>query len=375
MRPRRHPLAVPVTGAVAVALAGSGLIAGPAGAAPTALETARAQAALIEAQLELRGRHISELDERYNQARLAAERAERTAAGAQRALAASRARFRTARTRLARHARAAYVHGGAAPLLDQLVRTQGPDFGVRRRYVETALDAADRAVRDVVAARRELVRLDAALSRARDASRDAVDRVASERAAAAGAAELQRATLARVRADVARLVADDATRAAAESARRVRTALARARVSAPGAPASPRAPAPAPRAPVAPPGPGPRGGGNAGDLAVTEAAEQLGKPYEWAGAGPDTFDCSGLTMWAWRAAGVRLSHSAEYQFRETRRVPLTELQPGDLLFFGDPIHHVGIYVGDGMMIEAPHTGALVRYRSIWRNDLIGAGRP
>jgi cell wall-associated NlpC family hydrolase len=102
---------------------------------------------------------------------------------------------------------------------------------------------------------------------------------------------------------------------------------------------------------------------------------QLGKPYLWAAAGPDAFDCSGLTLWAWRAAGVRLSHSAEYQFGETARVALADLRPGDLLFYGTPIHHVGMYVGADTMIEAPHTGAVVRYRSIWRRDLVGAGRP
>ena len=108
---------------------------------------------------------------------------------------------------------------------------------------------------------------------------------------------------------------------------------------------------------------------------MAEAVRQLGKPYVWAGAGPDTFDCSGLTMWAWRAGCVRLSHSTEYQFRETRRVDVADLLPGDLLFFGDPIHHVGIYVGDDTMIEAPHTGAVVRYRTIQRGDFVGAGRP
>jgi cell wall-associated NlpC family hydrolase len=72
---------------------------------------------------------------------------------------------------------------------------------------------------------------------------------------------------------------------------------------------------------------------------------------------------------------VRLTHSAEYQFRETRRVDLTDLQPGDLLFFGDPIHHVGMFVDGDTMIEAPYTGAVVRYRSLWRAVLVGAGRP
>src|SRR2546423_1283319 len=128
---------------------------------------------------------------------------------------------------------------------------------------------------------------------------------------------------------------------------------------------SPRPAGPAPGASGAPAGPHPPGVGGGwpaagAGLAVAEAGRQVGKPYEWAGAGPDSFDCSGLTMWAWRAAGVQLSHSAEYQFSETHRVELTDLRPGDLVFFGDPIHHVGIYVGGATMIEAPHTGEVVR---------------
>ena len=80
-------------------------------------------------------------------------------------------------------------------------------------------------------------------------------------------------------------------------------------------------------------------------------------------------------LWAWRNAGGRsFVHSAELQARATRRINFSDLQPGDLVFYGNPVHHVGIYVGGGKMIEAPHTGAWVRYASIWRSDLVAAGR-
>jgi cell wall-associated NlpC family hydrolase len=116
-----------------------------------------------------------------------------------------------------------------------------------------------------------------------------------------------------------------------------------------------------------------------GAIAVAEARKQLGKPYVYGGAGPDSFDCSGLTAWAWRAAGVRLSHSAYTQWFETTRVPINAVQPGDLLFFGDDgvesIHHDAIYIGNGEMIEASQTGTPIRIRG-WRSaDLVGAGRP
>ena len=137
--------------------------------------------------------------------------------------------------------------------------------------------------------------------------------------------------------------------------------------------ARPPAPRPAPRPSVAAPpadaGPGQRA------LAAAEA--ELGKPYQYAGAGPNSFDCSGLTMWAWRAAGVSLPHSATDQYLSTPQVSLSSLQPGDLLYFGSStsnIGHVTMYVSPGRMIEAEDTGTVVSINPI-RSDLVGASRP
>ena len=99
-----------------------------------------------------------------------------------------------------------------------------------------------------------------------------------------------------------------------------------------------------------------------GDVAANWALTQLGKPYVWAADGPDTFDCSGLTMCAWEQAGVRLDHWTGTQWNSGPHIPLDQLRRGDLVFFGrntndpDTIHHVGIYIGRGRMVEAPYTG-------------------
>jgi cell wall-associated NlpC family hydrolase len=109
-------------------------------------------------------------------------------------------------------------------------------------------------------------------------------------------------------------------------------------------------------------------------IAVAEAYRQLGKPYRWGASGPNAFDCSGLTMWVWGRAGVSLPHSSSAQYGQGRHVSRGELMPGDLVFFGSPIHHVGIYVGGNRYIAAPHTGDVVSFRDLGRSDYAGATR-
>ena len=113
-----------------------------------------------------------------------------------------------------------------------------------------------------------------------------------------------------------------------------------------------------------------------GAKAVWYAEKQLGKPYVWAAAGPNSFDCSGLTMWAYKQVGISLPHYSREQINCGKRVSKSNLQPGDLVFFGSPIHHVGMYVGGGDFIEAPYSGCDVRITKLsHRDDFAGACRP
>jgi cell wall-associated NlpC family hydrolase len=128
------------------------------------------------------------------------------------------------------------------------------------------------------------------------------------------------------------------------------------------------------------PTPTPPPSGHGAAAAVAYAVAQLGKPYVYGGSGPDVFDCSGLTMRAWEAGGVALYHSAIYQYAQSSPVSRAQAQPGDLVFFASgpkytDIYHVGLYVGNGTMIEAPYTGEVVRYASVDRDSLFGFARP
>jgi peptidoglycan DL-endopeptidase CwlO len=124
---------------------------------------------------------------------------------------------------------------------------------------------------------------------------------------------------------------------------------------------------------VEPTGPAPAVHPQAADI-VAWLTSKIGEPYVWGGEGATGYDCSGLSMMAWRSVGVSLNHNSRAQFGQTDRIALADIAPGDLVFYGDPIHHLGIYIGGGKMIEAPRTGLVVRVASIKRRDLVGIGR-
>ncbi len=232
----------------------------------------------------------------------------------------------------------AHLSGGQAAVLQRMRDAQAVAALMRaqanRAYTaqesaaaqaEAAKRAAEEAVREQIKATRKIEVQKAALEKRLDQARSRADRLARARAAAR-----ERARLAKSRRD------GDEERGDGESL---------------------------------------------GDVAADWALEQLGKPYVWAADGPDSFDCSGLTMRAWQRAGVRLDHWTGTQWTSGPHIPLDELRRGDLLFFGritsDPgtIHHVGIYIGNGLMVHAPQTGDVVRVASIHRRDLVGATRP
>jgi peptidoglycan DL-endopeptidase CwlO len=108
--------------------------------------------------------------------------------------------------------------------------------------------------------------------------------------------------------------------------------------------------------------------------AVDVALAQVGDPYVWAGSGPDSFDCSGLTMYAWGAAGVALPHSSSGQFGVGTHISRSEVRAGDLVFFYSPIHHVGIAISNSQMVHSPSFGDVVKISSIDSSPYVGATR-
>jgi peptidoglycan endopeptidase LytE len=138
------------------------------------------------------------------------------------------------------------------------------------------------------------------------------------------------------------------------------------------APAAVTSPRPAPAPPAASPS-------SRAAIAVATALAQVGKPYMWAGAGPSAFDCSGLVMYAWEAAGVQLAHYTVSQYEETTRISQSQLQPGDLVFYdtggGAQPGHVTMYIGGGRIVTADSPGTVIRVENLdWDGIPMGFGR-
>ncbi|MFJ8975399.1 NlpC/P60 family protein [Streptomyces sp. NPDC102282] len=112
-----------------------------------------------------------------------------------------------------------------------------------------------------------------------------------------------------------------------------------------------------------------------GGEAVRFAVEQIGKPYVWGAEGPESFDCSGLTSQAWSDAGRTIPRTSQEQWRQLPRVPVGSLRPGDLVVYFPKATHVALYIGNGLVVQAPRPGASVKVSPLASNPLLGAVRP
>jgi cell wall-associated NlpC family hydrolase len=360
---RRVSLAV----AVAVFSALAVPFTGTTHAFATTLDAKRAEARQIAAQIDANNTRISVLDEQYNGAVIRIAELNRSIHQAKQRLNAAKAARGVLRDQVRSRAAALYMGARSGTLFPELDAKNAQQAASRSSYAAAAARRDSTLLSNLRSASAQLTArerdLQGALGRASQESR----RLANTRTQINDANVRAHQLLANVNSEIQNLVIQEqrAREAAAAAAARAeiarREALQRQQQS--GGFGNQKAPTnlPAPSGSAA--------------IAVNAAKAQLNKPYQYAAAGPDTFDCSGLTMFAWAKAGVGMAHFAETQYTEFPHVPISQLAPGDLVFYGSPIHHVGMFVGNGTMIEAPHTGAFVRYSSIYRSDFVGASRP
>ncbi len=356
---RRRVLAF-VLGVLAISLLG--LAPRPAVGDP--IGDKKAEAERIASRVAELNQRIEVLAEQYNDASLQLETIKAQVAEAQAKVDQTKAEIAADRKQLQLFAVRAYVDGGSTDALPLILHSNdGTDAGQRRGYLDAAVGDRHQLVDQLAATQEDLDAEISALGAAQAQAEQVTAELESKKAEAESAVGEQRSLLAKAEGELAELVRQEQERQAAEQARRAaarQQQQSTSRASRGDSGSTGAAPSP----------------NRGAAAAVAEAKQQLGVPYTWGGASPSTgFDCSGLTMYAWRAGGVSLPHSSSAQWSSTTHIPMSEIQPGDLIFYGSPIHHVGIYVGGGQIIHAPHEGGVVQYDSVYYWDaLVGAGR-
>lgn len=342
-----HPRSTPVVrralmlaSSVGVAL---GLVVGgalvPAPAAAEEPGTAAEAAELMAA----RGHELEAVTEQFNEARehLLALQAAATEATA--AADAAQAQVTTAQQQVRGVARSAWT-GRTGGSLAALLTSESPEeFIDQVSVLDMVADHQNGLLTTAVTASDTAAAARATADAAAAEAQQTYDAVAAQQAAL-------EAEIAGYRADFQRLTAaEQQATLAASAASHGETTASRDEREAPAAPA--------PSAPVL-------AGSAAAQVAVDTAMAQRGKPYVWAAAGPGSFDCSGLTQYAFRAAGVSLPHSSRMQSQMGQAVSRADLRPGDLVYFYSPVSHIGIYIGNGQMVHAPTSGDVVKVSSI-----------
>lgn len=342
LRPTRSMRLVLV--ALAAALAGA-LVAPVAGSAP--IDDKRAKAQEIEAQLADAQAESAALGEQLNAATLQLSEAQQAIEDAQTKIAAAQAEADRMKELVNDRAVSAYKQAGGGNAFEDLDVTNASDFEARSKYSSAAASKDDELIDRLGRAQEELEIQKAESERVRAEA----EALRSELSSAQAAAEANEAELSDLQSQVEGEIADlvEEERAAREAAA---SRAFEQQASGADRPGPSDIPANLP---------GASGGAGA---AVSYALAQVGKPYCYAGTGPGCFDCSGLTMMAWAQGGVSLPHFSGAQYGMFPRVPLSDLQPGDLLFHNDPGAHVSMYIGGGQRVAATHTGDYVRVQDM-----------
>ncbi len=352
------------------------------------LASQQQQASQLESEIEANGNRVSVLDQQYLDAQTAIQHATDQINTDEAQLKEKARETDSVRQQLAARGAELYIGAGNPAPLAALDVTDANALGTRSQYGAAAADQDRQLLDEVKVAVEQLGVERSSLEHARAAAVKKRDELDAARTEITKASEEQQHLLDQVKGNIKTLVDQIQAEKDREQAAAARAAMERAAQQQAAAAQAAAAEASARESSssggsssgsssdtgVAPSSPPPPPSSEA-QVAVDTAKTQLGKPYVYAGSGPDVFDCSGLTMYAWAAAGVSLSHNAAAQYDSLPHVSINQLEPGDLVFFGSPIHHVGMFVGDGTMIEAPYTGVDVRYHTIYRPDFAGAARP
>ena len=272
-------------------------------------------------------------------------------------LAAAKKNLAAARSQLASLVVAAYKGGNPDAAMYVLAARSFTDLVDRVDVLNRTSHDESAILHRVTVAEREVVRRQTLLRKQRVQARKLVKKADAAKRRAAALISSQQATISSLHAQINQLIGERKARLAREAAARAAAARAAAAASTPAPSPSPAPTEPTSGAPAPP-------ANSLGEQAVQIAMGELGVPYVWGGASPSGFDCSGLTMWVYAQLGIHLDHFTGSQWNAGPHVAESDLAPGDLVFFEPDIGHVGIYIGNGEFIHAPHTGTVVQISSL-----------
>jgi cell wall-associated NlpC family hydrolase len=353
------------------------LSSAPAGADQVATLQERAQ--FIAAEIQSANVKLQILDENYLQAKSKVAWLAKLVAKATTAIGRTEVALGHDRSHLRRVAIEAYVTGNASQSLSVLFNGSQQNAGMQQTYIQAASGNLNQSQTTVLIAQFKLKNQRNTLNHTETIAKANEHTISTDFAQAKSIAAQLAQEQAQVKGQLAQAVAAvQAAEAAAQAAALEKAAAAAAAAAQKQQQQEQLPPPPPPPPPVASGGSsGVSSGGSAAQIAVNAAQSQRGVPYVWGGATPGVgFDCSGLTMWAWGQAGVSLDHGATDQYYAIQHVSMSDLQPGDLIFYGDSgyLYHVVMYIGGGEVVQAEETGTNVMDTPLWPGAY-GAGRP
>ncbi len=345
--------------------AGTLLSASPASADPSSqnkagqLSAAQAKAAQLASQIQNDGNRLEVLDQQFEAAQQQVQSLDQSLLQIASRIAATQATVNGTESLLRQQALSTYTNGGSDIDLQQLFASANERSALTDAYQHVVSSDLSQTIDRLRSAESDLSHQESKLQATEQAERASAAQISASQAQAHSVMASEQSALGQVKGQIATLVAQRQAAQEAAAVASFKNQLGQTRWTGPLDPNAPVSPAAA--------------------VAIRAAESQLGVPYVWGGESPGQgFDCSGLTQWSWRQAGVSLPRTAQAQYDAITHVPLSSLQPGDLLFWDDgtsSVQHVAMYVGAGQVIQAPHTGTTVSFAAIWGSGLVGAGRP
>ncbi len=366
------PRRIGITASIGIAIASIlGVLVPVSTASADSISSEKAQAAAIASRIDQLNNQVNVLAEQYNQASLKLSGIQTQIASTQKSITAQQKKVDQLKAKLANEAITAYTQAGTASDLMSILQGSSTDASVRQVILNTVSFSQQDLISAFQSAKAQLQSQQSQLASEESQANSTVQQISSAKNAAQSATNQEQLQLTQVNGTIAVLVRQQQQAQAAAAAAAAKRILQQQLLQQQqqqqqrGLGSTPSLFQPTSVVPSS----------SAASIALQWARNELGKPYVFGAAGPNAFDCSGLMTYIFGKAGVSLPHSAAAQYDVTQRISYSQLQPGDLVFYYQPIDHVGIYIGGGNIIVADNPSVPVKIDSLyWDGVPVGFGR-